>query len=148
MLTGYYDFYRVSLPTEMSITAIDIHDYAIFYMGSRWSLNKWVLSLLQKMESDSAVLTLVGSSFHHWGNKTEKSCDFAERVLVALSDGGTSQPADVDEQSALTGGVWSKQCLEGDECSSIDGLKGQHHCLESDAGIPSSYILRGKTRSC
>ena len=37
------------------------------------SLNNWVLSLLRKMESDSAVLTLVGTLFHHWGAKTEKT---------------------------------------------------------------------------
>ena len=30
------------------------------------------MSLLQKMESDSAVLTLVGSLFRHWGAETEK----------------------------------------------------------------------------
>ena len=45
-------------------------------------------------------------------------------------------------------GVWSDQCLEVDGCSSIDGLEGQHHCLESDAGITSSHLLWGKIRSC
>ena len=63
------------------------------YVFWRWSLNKWVLSLLRKMASDSAVLTLVGSSFHHWGATTEKSGSFAERHLLALSDGGTSRHA-------------------------------------------------------
>ena len=37
---------------------------------------------LLKMESDSAVLTLVGISFHHWGAKTEKSRDFAEWAFL------------------------------------------------------------------
>ena len=55
------------------------------------------------MASNSAVLTSVRSSFHHWGPRTEKSPDFAEQALHALSHGGTSQPADVVEQSALTG---------------------------------------------
>ena len=44
-----------------------------------------VLSLLLKTQSDSAVLTLVGSLFHHWGSRTEKSCDFAAQPLFALS---------------------------------------------------------------
>ena len=70
------------------------------YAGLRWSLNKWVLSLLQKMESDSAVLTLVWSSLCHWGAKTEKSCDLDEQSLFALSNGGTSRPADVVERSS------------------------------------------------
>lgn len=48
----------------------------------------------------TAVLALVWSSFHHWG--PEKSHHFAERPLYALSDGGTSRPADVVEQIALT----------------------------------------------
>ena len=39
----------------------------------------------------------------HWGAKTEKSHNFAERALFALSEGGTSRPADVEEWSALTG---------------------------------------------
>ena len=64
--------------------------------GSRWSLNKWVLSLFQKMPSDSTVLTLVGSSLHHWGAKTEKSCHCAEWS-------STSRPADVVEQSRSGG---------------------------------------------
>ena len=61
------------------------------------------------MASDSAVLTLVGSSFHHWGGKTEKSRDFAERALFAVNGGGTSRPADVTEGSAhagACGGRW------------------------------------------
>ena len=51
---------------------------------SRWRLNQWVLNLLWKMASDSAVLTLVGSSFHHWGARTEKSRDIAGRPLFSL----------------------------------------------------------------
>ena len=69
---------------------------------SRWSLNEWVLSLLLKTESDSAVLTLVGSSFHHWGSRTEKSHDFTQWHLFSLSDGSPSWPADVEERSVLT----------------------------------------------
>ena len=65
----------------------------------------------------------VGSSFHHWGAKTERSCYLTERVLFALSNGGTSRPADVVEQSAGLNG-----------CSSVDGLDGKHHYLELDAG--------------
>ena len=30
--------------------------------------------------------------------------------------------------------MWSDQCLEEDGCSFVDGLEGQHHHLESDAG--------------
>ena len=30
--------------------------------------------------------------------------------------------------------MWYDQCLEVDGCSSVDGLEGQHHRLESDAG--------------
>ena len=53
-----------------------------------------------KMESDPAVLTLVGNSFYLWCARTKKSRDCAEQALFALSDDGTSQPADVVEQSA------------------------------------------------
>ena len=45
--------------------------------------------------SDSAVLTSAGSSFHHGGAKTEKSCDFDDQPLLALSEGGTRRPAEV-----------------------------------------------------
>ena len=33
-----------------------------------------------------------------------------------------------------TWGVWSDQFLEVEGCSSVDGLEGQDHCLESYAG--------------
>ena len=39
-----------------------------------------VSGLLQKMERNSAVLILVGSSFHQSGAKTGKSRDFPERA--------------------------------------------------------------------
>ena len=53
--------------------------------------------------SDSAVLTSAGSSFHHCGPKIEKSCDLADRPLVALSDGGTRRPAEVVERRDRAG---------------------------------------------
>ena len=53
--------------------------------------------------SDSSVLTSAGSSFHHCGAKTEKSCDFDDQPLLALSDGGNRRPAEVVERGALTG---------------------------------------------
>ena len=86
------------------------------YAGSRWSLDKWVLSLLWKMASDSAVLTVVRGSFHHWCAKTEKSRDFTERALFSLSDGGTSRPADVEERGGLTGACGLTSVLEVDGC--------------------------------
>ena len=46
----------------------------------------WVLGFLRKMGSDSAVLTLVKSSFYHWGAKTEKSCDCG-RIWVDCKQG-------------------------------------------------------------
>ena len=52
--------------------------------------------------SDSAVLTSAGSSFHHCGPKIEKSCDLADRHLVAL-DGGTRRPAEVAERRDRAG---------------------------------------------
>ena len=52
------------------------------------------MSLLRKLVSDSGVLTSAGSSFHHCGAKTQKSCDFNERLLLALSD-GIRRPAEV-----------------------------------------------------
>ena len=46
-------------------------------------------------------------------SKNEKSHNFIERALFALSDGGTSWSADVDEQSALAGwGMWSDQKMD------------------------------------
>jgi len=48
----------------------------------------WVLSLLRKLASNSAVLTSAGSSFHRRGARTEKSWDLAaERCLPVLSEG-------------------------------------------------------------
>ena len=47
------------------------------------------------MACDSVVLTVVGSH--------QNSLDFAERPLFALSDGGTSQPADELQPSAHAG---------------------------------------------
>ena len=73
------------------------------YAVSRWTLNRWVLSLFRKILSDSAVLRTAGSSFHHWGPKTEKSWDFADRPLLALSDGGTRRPAEVVERRDRAG---------------------------------------------
>ena len=35
--------------------------------GSRWTLNKWVLSLLRKLVRDYAALTSAGRSLHHCG---------------------------------------------------------------------------------
>ena len=55
------------------------------------------------MDSDSTVLTLIRISFHHLSAKTEKSCNFAEWTLFALSNGVKKQPTDVEEPSALTG---------------------------------------------
>ena len=96
-------------------------------------VKSWVLSLLRKMVSDSAVLTSVRSLFHHWGGRTEKSRDFAGPALFAL-DGGTSWPADVGRAKCSSWGVRSDQCLEVDGCSSVNGLEGQHHRPESDTG--------------
>ena len=45
---------------------------------------------------------MAGSSLHHCGTKTEKSCDFDDRLLLALRDGGTRQ-AEVVQRSALAG---------------------------------------------
>ena len=44
---------------------------------------------------DSVVLTSAGSSFHHCDAKIEKSCDFADRLLLALNDGRTRRPTEV-----------------------------------------------------
>ncbi|CAL8260966.1 unnamed protein product [Boreogadus saida] len=48
-----------------------------------------VLSLLQKLMSDSAVLTLAGSSFHTTAVPKQKSCAFDDRLFLALSDGAS-----------------------------------------------------------
>ena len=107
------------------------------HAGSRWSL-KWVLSLLWKMASDSAVLTLVGSSFHHWGARTEKSCDFAVQALFALSDVSVSlyQLAPCWSGVKCSGlGVWSVQGLEEDARSSLDGLERPAPCSWIRCGL-------------
>ena len=54
--------------------------------------------------SDSAVLTSAGSSFHHCGPRTEKSCDLADGPLVDLSDGGARHPAEIAERRDGAGG--------------------------------------------
>lgn len=80
-----------------------IASYGVMLCGVKVKSEQWVLSLLGKMASFSAVLILVGSSFDHWGVNTEKSPDFAQRALFALSDGITSRPADVVEWSDIAG---------------------------------------------
>ena len=50
-------------------------------------------SLLRELLRDSAALTSAGSTFHHCGANAEKSCDFEDGPLLALSDGGTRRPA-------------------------------------------------------
>ena len=65
-----------------------------------------------------AVLTSSESSFHHWGAKTEKSCDL----------GGARLPAEVVGRSAR-----ADQRLEVGRGSSIDPLVGLYNPLESDA---------------
>ena len=84
-----------------------------------------------KMASDSAVLTLVGSSFHTWGARTEKSCGFAKQPRFALSDGGTIRPADVVEQSARDGAygltsVWRPVPLSWIRCGMQQEASGAH----------------------
>ena len=51
--------------------------------------------------------------------------------MFALGNWGTSRPADVDDCSYW--GMWSDY-VEVDGCSSVEGLEGQHHRLESDVG--------------
>ena len=53
--------------------------------------------------NDSAVLTSAGSSYHHCGVKTEKSCDFDDRHILARSNGGTRRSAEVVQWSTRTG---------------------------------------------
>ena len=61
------------------------------------------------------------------------------RVVTSLSD-PCSQRWRYQAASWWSGaqcscwGAWSDQCLEVDGCSSVDGLEGQNHCLESDVG--------------
>lgn len=42
----------------------------------------------EKMGRDSAVLASGGSSFHHWGARTEKSFDWAEWELTSKKGWG------------------------------------------------------------
>ena len=96
--------------------------------GRRWSLNKWVLSLLWKMASGSAVLTLVGSLFHHWGARTDESLDFAEWPTLVCSQRWWYQPARWCSGAMCS--CWGKRsdhCLGVDECSCVGGLEGQYH---------------------
>ena len=75
-----------------------------------------------------------GEWFHNCGPKTtEKSCDFADRPLLALSDGATRRPAEVVERRELSWGVWFDQRLEVGRGSSIDRLVCQYHHLKPDA---------------
>ena len=37
--------------------------------------------------------------------------------------------------------MWSDQCLEVDGCSSVDGLEGQRHHLELDAGYNRKPVV-------
>jgi len=51
---------------------------------SRLTLNRWVFSLLQKLVSESAILTSAESSFHHCGARTERSWDWRNDVCLFL----------------------------------------------------------------
>ena len=72
------------------------------YRNAHW--NAVVLpSILHSNRKCSRKRQLARSSFYHWGAKTEKSCDFTECALFHFSDGGTSQPSDVEKRSYLDG---------------------------------------------
>ena len=58
--------------------------------------------LLSKMTYNKYVCQ-VRSSFHHWGTRTKNIPDFTEPPFFALSDGDTSQTANVVERSARAG---------------------------------------------
>jgi len=82
--------------------------------------------------SDSAILTSARSSFHHYGARTEKSWDLAERCLPVPSEGGTSRLTGVVERSTRAG-AWGLTNLEVGRGSFTDSLVGQYQYLESNA---------------
>ena len=93
-------------------------------------------SLLRQMESDSAVLTLVGSSFHHWGAKTEELC---------LSRGLCSVPVPLTALKAstivlnwmrdATGSQWRSRRKEGVTWEDLGKLLMRHQSQEGVAVV-------------
>ena len=45
-----------------------------------------------KKDRDSAVLASGGSWFHHWGARTEKSLEWAEREMLSRGGGRAMRP--------------------------------------------------------
>ena len=68
----------------------------------RYSLKKVGFQMFLEMGRDSAVLASGGSWFHHWGARTEKSWDWAERKVPFFGVGKAKRP-EVAGQSARVG---------------------------------------------
>ena len=67
-------------------------------------MNRCVFSLRRKIGRVSAVLTAVGSSFHHRGARTEKSLHLAELPPGARSGVGLSCPEEAERRERVV--VW------------------------------------------
>jgi hypothetical protein len=64
------------------------------------------------MGRDSVVLTLGRCSFHHWGDRTEKSFDWAEWELISRRGGSAKRP-EVAEESVRNVGFEHTVSPEG-----------------------------------
>ena len=105
---SFHEMYRIC--TDSITEQRRIYNYVLVFAAQKQEEERFyacaqTLHLHFTFTLDSAVLRTAGSSFHHWGPKTEKSCDFADRPLLALSDGGTLYYAQNFNQGGRTGRV-------------------------------------------
>ena len=101
-----------------------------------WTNESWVFCWRQRVTLLSWHWSGVHSTLEVL--KQRRVATSLRRALFALSNDGTIKPARRVKCSCW--GVWSDQCLEVGGCSLIDGLQGQHHRLESDAGCNRNPI--------
>ena len=87
-----------------NLNANATHVYTRFFCFF-WVFFDWGMggshAMLGRGEVSTKVCQLSWHWSDHWGARTEKSRDFTERPLFALSDAGTSRPVDVVEWNEM-----------------------------------------------
>ena len=86
------------------------------------------------MGRDSAALASGGSWFHHWGARTAKSLDWAERELPSRIGGRAKRPEVAERRARVRGGGIEHSQKVGRGSSSCCSV-GKHHSLVVDASL-------------
>ena len=101
----------------------------------------------RKMGSDSAILTSVGSSFHHCGARTEKSCGPCRSTRRTFERRGNQSPR--GSRPKWSGrGVGLDHSLEVRGSCSIHSPIGKHQGLKLNASRYRKPVERTEKDSC